>query len=66
MGLTEAAGREVVDMPARGRGGGSFFGQAAKRTGIINTIANKPTRSVVPFPLLMITSSVRFVRALES
>ncbi len=44
VGVVDAGGRELVDIVARGRGGGAFFGQAAKRTGIVNTIANKQRR----------------------
>jgi hypothetical protein len=36
--------RGLVETFARGRDGGSFFGQAAKSSGISNTTAGKATR----------------------
>src|SRR6185295_17882951 len=46
--------RGLVETFARGRDGGSFFGQAAKSNGISNTAAGKATRltySLFIFPL---------------
>ena len=45
----DAGVRGLVEMLARGLGGGSFFGQAANNTGISNAIASKATRFPVPF-----------------
>lgn len=58
-------GRGLVEMPARGLGGGSFFGQAVKRTGAMITIASNPMRLGVPFSLFTLISSDCFVRALH-
>ena len=49
-------------MLARGRGGGSFFGQAANNTGISNAIASKATRFPVPFGLLIYFFDSLFAR----
>jgi hypothetical protein len=60
MGAVDGSGREPAEIVARGLGGGSFFGQAAKSTGISNTSASTST-----FRLLIVISSVRFVHALD-
>ena len=48
------AGRELVEALARGRGGGSSFGQAAKSGGIANKIARRSLRLPEPESLLML------------
>jgi hypothetical protein len=44
MGGVTLGWRGLVETLARGRGGGSFFGQAAKSSGISNTAAGRTTR----------------------
>ena len=58
VGVLAGVGREAVEILARGLGGGSFFGQAAKSTGISNTSA-----STITFRLLIVIS-FRFLLAL--
>jgi hypothetical protein len=42
--LSTVTGRRLVEIAARGLGGGSFFGHALKRTGMTITIASNPAR----------------------
>ena len=54
-------GRVPVDALARGLGGGSSFGQAAKSSGIANTIAARATRFPLPESLLIVISFLRLL-----
>src|ERR1041384_3185213 len=64
MGAARVDGGAFVEILARGRAGGSFFGQAANNTGISNAIASKATRFTVPFGLLIYSFASLFARAL--